>query len=135
MRVRVLQVRRAAVDEHLGARAPRLEDARDRRRTAAAAADHERRRVVRAFDPVVEPIDRQRPGAREGEVATIAPSTLVSDAVRTMAERDIHQLPVIDEGRLVGMLTRGDVLNHIQNRMQFADRPASMPSRNPVDRP
>ncbi|MCA9849333.1 MAG: site-2 protease family protein [Dehalococcoidia bacterium] len=70
-----------------------------------------------------------------GEVATIAPSTLVSDAVRTMAERDIHQLPVIDEGRLVGMLTRGDVLNHIQNRMQFADRPASMPSRNPVDRP
>lgn len=56
------------------------------------------------------------------DVATIAPSTLVSDAVRTMVERDIHQLPVIDEGRLVGMLTRGDVLNHIQTRMHFADR-------------
>jgi Zn-dependent protease/predicted transcriptional regulator len=55
------------------------------------------------------------------DVATVAPRTLVSDAVRTMAERDVHQLPVIDEGRLVGMLTRGDVLNHIQTKMQFAN--------------
>ncbi|MCK9495345.1 MAG: site-2 protease family protein [Dehalococcoidia bacterium] len=57
------------------------------------------------------------------QVATVAPATLVSDAVRTMAERDVHQLPVIDEGRLVGMLTRGDVLNHIQTKLRFTDFP------------
>ena len=45
----------------------------------------------------------------------------MTEAVRTMAERDIHQLPVIEEGQLVGILTRGDVLNHIQTRMQFSD--------------
>ncbi len=55
------------------------------------------------------------------QVAVIAPSTLVTDAVRAMTERDIHQLPVIEDGRLVGLLTRGDVLNHIQTRMQFGD--------------
>ncbi len=68
------------------------------------------------------------------KVATVAPSTLVSDAVRTMAERDIHQLPVIDDGRLVGMLTRGDVLNHIQTRMQFSDVPAAMRGGETADR-
>jgi len=68
------------------------------------------------------------------EVATIAPSALVSDAVRTMVERDIHQLPVIDEGRLVGMLTRGDVLNYIQTRMQFADTPVALGRRDRNDR-
>lgn len=62
-------------------------------------------------------------------VATIAPATAVSDAVRTMAERDVHQLPVIDSGRLVGMLTRGDVLNFIQNRLQFSQVAAEAPVR------
>jgi Zn-dependent protease/CBS domain-containing protein len=55
------------------------------------------------------------------EVATITPTTLANEAVRLMGERDVHQLPVIDGGQLVGLLTRGDILNHIQTRMQFAD--------------
>jgi Zn-dependent protease len=55
------------------------------------------------------------------QVATVEPGTLVTDAVRTMAERDIHQMPVIDDGQLVGLLTRGDILNYIQRRMQFGD--------------
>src|SRR5690606_37316582 len=55
------------------------------------------------------------------DVATVARGALVTDAVRLLAERDVHQLPVIEEGRLVGLLTRGDILNHIQTRMQFGD--------------
>jgi len=55
------------------------------------------------------------------DVATVAPSTPATDAVRLMTERDVHQLPVIEDGQVVGLLTRGDVLNHIQQRMQFAD--------------
>ena len=69
------------------------------------------------------------------EVATITPGTMVSDAVRTMAERDIHQLPVIDEGRLVGLLTRGDVLNHIQTKLHFADLPTEMRAAADPDTP
>ncbi|MEX1023085.1 MAG: site-2 protease family protein [Dehalococcoidia bacterium] len=55
------------------------------------------------------------------EIATVTPSTPATEAVRTMAERDVHQLPVIEDGRLVGLLTRGDVLNQIQTRLQFGD--------------
>ncbi len=55
------------------------------------------------------------------ETATVSPMELVTDAIRLMAERDIHQLPVIEGGQVVGMLTRGDILNHIQTRMQFGD--------------
>lgn len=55
------------------------------------------------------------------QVATVGPNDLVTDAVRVMAERDVHQLPVIDQGQLVGLLTRGDILNHIQTRMQFGE--------------
>ncbi|MDA1010448.1 MAG: site-2 protease family protein [Chloroflexi bacterium] len=55
------------------------------------------------------------------EVATVEPATLVNSAVRLMAERDVHQLPVIEGGQLVGLLTRGDVLNYIQMRAQFGD--------------
>ncbi|MDP2327534.1 MAG: site-2 protease family protein [Dehalococcoidia bacterium] len=52
-------------------------------------------------------------------VATCEPSTPVATAMLTMAERDVHQLPVLDEGRLVGMLTRGDVLNQLEMRMRL----------------
>lgn len=59
-------------------------------------------------------------------VATVAPGAPAVDAVKLMAERDIHQVPVIEDGQLVGILSRGDVLNHIQNRVQFGGgRPAS----------
>jgi CBS domain-containing protein len=55
------------------------------------------------------------------QVATVMPSTPVNESTRLMAERDVHQLPVIEGGQLVGLITRGDVLNYIQMRMQFGD--------------
>ncbi|MDA0815669.1 MAG: site-2 protease family protein [Chloroflexi bacterium] len=55
------------------------------------------------------------------EVATVEPTTPVNEALRLMAERDVHQLPVIEGAQLVGILTRGDILNHLQMREQFGD--------------
>ena len=42
---------------------------------------------------------------------TVAPSTLVREAVRLMAERKIGCLPVAEGGRSVGILTETDVLH------------------------
>ena len=42
------------------------------------------------------------------EVATTSPDTLLADAARILAERKIGCLPVVDNGRLVGILTEGD---------------------------
>src|SRR5690606_28118144 len=54
-----------------------------------------------------------------GQVLTVSPNTGLIEAMQTMQQHDIHQLPVLDDGRLVGMLTRGDVLRQIEVRMQF----------------
>lgn len=50
-------------------------------------------------------------------VVTVSPQTRVIDALRLMQEHDVHQLPVLADGRVAGMLTRADVLRHIELRM------------------
>lgn len=39
-------------------------------------------------------------------VITVKPDTLLDEALRTMAENNIRRLPVTDDGKLVGLLTR-----------------------------
>ena len=41
-------------------------------------------------------------------VATTTPDTLLRDAARLMANRKLACLPVLDAGRLVGIITEGD---------------------------
>jgi acetoin utilization protein AcuB len=41
---------------------------------------------------------------------TISPRATVETAARTMTERSIGALPVLDHGRLIGILTAGDLL-------------------------
>lgn len=55
------------------------------------------------------------------KVMTVTPQTGIVDAMRLMQQHDIHQVPVLDSGRLVGMVTRADVLRQIEVRMQFED--------------
>lgn len=42
-------------------------------------------------------------------VITIAPDTTLPEAHRIMADKNIRRLPVVEHGRLVGIVTRGDV--------------------------
>jgi Zn-dependent protease len=65
------------------------------------------------IEEVMVPADR---------VITIAPRTGLIEALRLMQEHDVHQLPVLDGERLIGMVTRGDVLRQIELRSVFADR-------------
>ena len=43
---------------------------------------------------------------------TVEPGALVQEAARTMAEKKIGCLPVVESGRLVGILTENDVLRY-----------------------
>ncbi len=40
---------------------------------------------------------------------TVAPDTNVEEAARIMGEEQIHRLPVVEAGNLVGMISLGDV--------------------------
>ena len=52
-------------------------------------------------------------------IVTVGPQTGVIEAMRLMREHDVHQLPVIEDGRMVGMVTRGDVMRQIELRSVF----------------
>ncbi|MCC7011706.1 MAG: cystathionine beta-synthase [Planctomycetes bacterium] len=47
------------------------------------------------------------------DVATASSSDTVADSVMTMKEKGISQLPVVDEGRLVGIVTESDLLGKL----------------------
>ena len=73
--------------------------------------------VVTDRDLVIRVIaERKDPGSvRLGDIATtrgietVSPDLQLCDARALMAERGIRRLPVVKEGRLVGMLSLGDV--------------------------
>jgi CBS domain-containing protein len=43
------------------------------------------------------------------EVVTVKPTTTVQEAMRIVTEKRIRHLPVVDEGRLVGVISIGDL--------------------------
>jgi CBS domain-containing protein len=47
------------------------------------------------------------------EVVVVSPDTSVREAATLMADRDINRLPVTEDGRLVGIVTRGDIVRAI----------------------
>jgi CBS domain-containing protein len=49
---------------------------------------------------------------------TVTPDTRLSDAVIVMADQDIGSLVVMDQGRLVGMLTFREVIRTLARRQQ-----------------
>ena len=59
---------------------------------------------------VMRPLDRTR---------TVEPTAPVSEALTVMAREDIHQLPVVVDGRLEGVLTRAHVLQLLQSRSEL----------------
>jgi acetoin utilization protein AcuB len=42
---------------------------------------------------------------------TVGPDTLVLDARRIMKEKNIHRLPVLEKGKLIGIVTKHDLLD------------------------
>jgi Zn-dependent protease len=56
------------------------------------------------------------------ELRSIAPTGEVTDALQVMAEHDFHQLPVVENGRLIGLLTRNELIRYLQTRQEWGVR-------------
>ena len=52
-------------------------------------------------------------------VETCAPDTLLDDLMKTMTEHRVRHVPVVDDGRLVGIVSIGDVVKHRIDQLQF----------------
>jgi CBS domain-containing protein len=47
------------------------------------------------------------------EVVSASPQESVREVATLMADRNVNRLPVVDDGRLVGIVTRGDIVRAI----------------------
>ena len=54
-----------------------------------------------------------------GELRTVTPDTPAVQALEMMSRDDINQLPVVSDGRLQGVFSRGQVLRFLQARAQL----------------
>lgn len=69
-----------------------------------------------------------------GHMVVVAPEAPLTDAYRLMREHDISQLPVMQEGVLVGILDESDVLLHVYgDEARFRD-PVSLAMVTRLDR-
>ena len=71
---------------------------------AEAAERHHR---PAGTDPATIPVE----DVMTREVLTLAPAAFITDAARLMRRERIGAIPIIDGGRLVGILTRSDLLD------------------------
>ncbi len=53
------------------------------------------------------------------EVETCEPDVLLDDLMKTMTERRIRHVPVVEDGTLVGIVSIGDVVKHRIDQLQF----------------
>ncbi len=70
-------------------------------------------------------------GLPRRDLVTTDAATPIADAVRTMKTHGVSQLPVLDEGRLVGILTETDVLGKlVDGRASLQSKVAEVMFRN-----
>lgn len=65
--------------------------------------------VVRCIAAGKDPSDTNAEDILSGDLQTVEPDEDVEDAARIMAERQIRRLPVCESGKLVGMISIGDI--------------------------
>ena len=49
------------------------------------------------------------------DIITITPDTSIRDAAKIFVEKRIHRLPVVEDGKLIGLITPTDLLDEVKN--------------------
>ena len=72
--------------------------------------------IQRARWPYTTVADVMRP---LDQVTTVSPDTPLSDALELMGQQDLNQLPVLANGNLAGLISRGHVLQLLKTRAEL----------------
>jgi Zn-dependent protease/predicted transcriptional regulator len=79
--------------------------------TAREVSEVERARwPYTTVDQVMQPLSNVR---------TVIPETPVANALEVMVGEDLNQLPVVVDGKLLGLISRGHILQLLQNRAEL----------------
>ena len=63
----------------------------------------------------------------DGDVTTVGPDDALDDTLHLMAERDLDRVVVVEDGRLLGILSREPILRRLAEDEPPADEPAGEP--------
>ena len=84
--------------------------------------------VVRALAEGRDPAGTRVAEVCSRDLVTIEPGDSVGGAVRLMREKAIRRIPVTEDGRVVGVLTIGDIAVERDSRTALADISAAPPN-------
>lgn len=48
-----------------------------------------------------------------GNLETVSPDTTIKDVAKLLVKREFHSLPVVENGRLIGMVTTTDLIKYL----------------------
>ena len=77
------------------------------------------RDVVRRLHQDGTVVDNTVAAIMTADVATCPPDTDLDELMQTMTDRRIRHVPVVEDGRLVGIVSIGDVVKHKIGQLQF----------------
>ena len=63
----------------------------------------------------------------DGDVTTVGPDDALDDTLHLMAERDLDRVVVVEDGRLLGILSREPILRRLAEDEPPADEPEGEP--------
>ncbi|MBH0201368.1 MAG: CBS domain-containing protein, partial [Nitrospira sp.] len=84
--------------------------------TVGLITPHEVKTVERARWPSTMVSDVMRP---LNHLRTVTPDTPVADALEMIGQDDVNQLPVLANGRLIGMISRDHILRYLLTRAEL----------------
>lgn len=84
--------------------------------------------VVRSVSRGGDPEDTTVAGACSDDPVTVAPDDDLDHAVRLMREHAVRRVPVVEEGRLVGVVSLGDIAMERDPESSLGDISAARPN-------
>ena len=104
------------VDEHLLPTGHRCFVVSEQGRAAGLVTPHEVKAVERSRRPYTTVGDVMRPLET---LRTVAPGRPVVEALETMGREDVNQMPVVENGELAGIISRGHIVRVLQTRAEL----------------
>ena len=83
------------------------------------------RAVARGLDPTLATVDQ----LFTADITTLAPTDTVHDAMERMRENDVRRLPVVEDGKAIGIVSLGDISIQTEPGSVLADISTATPDR------
>jgi CBS domain-containing protein len=81
------------------------------------------RATAQGLDPTTATVEQ----AFTPDISTLAPTDTVQDAVRQMRSKDIRRLPVVEDGKAIGIVSLGDISIQTEPGSVLSDISAARP--------